>query len=178
MKKKTACECGGSLRSQIIKAFDFSAYCGFPLTITSVPGFVCSSCHGETIEGGTVNMVLNNLVLRITASKVRVSGAEAKFLRRALAITQSELADRMGIVRETVAKWECGEQPISAQHDFILRAFVTAPNPGLAVRIEPPKPALKTMSWAPSEIKVKEPTLWNRGGPQPRPKSSARAVLG
>jgi hypothetical protein len=29
----------------------------------------------------------------------------------------------MGIYRETVAKWECGESEISPQHDYILRGL-------------------------------------------------------
>jgi hypothetical protein len=29
----------------------------------------------------------------------------------------------MSITRETVAAWECGQKPLSPQHDFILRGL-------------------------------------------------------
>jgi DNA-binding transcriptional regulator YiaG len=49
---------------------------------------------------------------------------DAFYLRRSMQITQQELADRMGIVRETVAAWESNLKEISPQHDLILRVLM------------------------------------------------------
>lgn len=120
------CECGGELRPAIFDRYDFSGYAGFPLHVLKVPGLRCTKCKGETIDGGVVNTVLNVVVIEIVKSPGRLDSDQARFLRRTLGATQQELADRMGIARETVAKWECGEA-ISPQHDLILRVIVIAP---------------------------------------------------
>ena len=52
-----------------------------------------------------------------------LSPEEAKFLRKRLQLSQKDLAERMGIQRETVAVWECGQKPLSPQHDYILRGL-------------------------------------------------------
>ena len=54
-------------------------------------------------------------------------------------MTQEELANRMGITRVTVARWETNTHPISPQLDFLLRGFVAAhlmaSRPDLAMRV-------------------------------------------
>jgi DNA-binding transcriptional regulator YiaG len=136
MKKKTQpkarprvlmCDCGGELKPAALENYDFSGYCGFSVLLKGVPGLKCSKCSGETIDGGIINALLKIMVVEVTKVESRLPADEAKFLRRILGATQQELANRMGIARETVAKWECGEQPISPQHDLILRVIVLTP---------------------------------------------------
>ena len=124
------CECGGRLRVATLGEYDFSDYVGFKVTLTNMTGLRCDKCHGETLVGGMVNAALNLTLRRISESPRRLHREEAKFLRRNLGITQEELAVRMGINRVTVAKWECGDEPISPQHDYILRGMILT---GLAV---------------------------------------------
>jgi DNA-binding transcriptional regulator YiaG len=122
-----ACECGGRLQATVLKFYDFSAYAGFHVVFDSVPGFRCANCEGETVDGGLINILLKIIVVEITKSDSRLSGEQARFLRRVLGSTQQELATRMGVVRETVANWERNHEPISAQHDLILRVVVLSP---------------------------------------------------
>jgi DNA-binding transcriptional regulator YiaG len=124
MPRPANCECGGSLRVATLDEYDFSDYVGFKVILTNVPGLRCDKCHGETIVGGMINAAMNLTLRRISESPRRLHGAEAKYLRRNLGITQEELAIRMGINRVTVAKWECGDEPISPQHDYILRGMI------------------------------------------------------
>lgn len=133
-KKKVApkvaainCECGGQLLPVMLESFDFSGYTGFPIVINGLPGFKCSKCSGETVAGGILHLVFKLAVVEIAKLPRRLSGDEARLLRRVLSITQQELATRMAITRETVAKWECGDQEISPQNDFILRIVVITP---------------------------------------------------
>lgn len=121
------CECGGRLRPAILRNYDFSAYAGMPVRLEAVPGLRCAKCGGETLEGGAINLLLKIIVVEIAKKTERLTPDEAKFLRRVLMGTQQELATRMGLARETVAKWECGEQTISPQNDLILRIFLLAP---------------------------------------------------
>lgn len=120
------CECGGRLRPAILRDYDFSGYAGMPVRLEAVPGLRCAACAGEALEGGAINLLLKIMVVEIAKKSERLTADEAKFMRRILMGTQQELATRMGIARETVAKWECGET-ISPQHDLILRIFVLAP---------------------------------------------------
>ncbi len=126
-KKKTVppmvCDCGGRLRPAVLEKYDFSRYVGFKVTLSGMDGLKCDKCGWETLDGGTINHVLNYMVIDFTKFKRRLNGEEARYLRRSLSVTQEELATRMGVVRETVAKWECGTQEISPQHDFILRVL-------------------------------------------------------
>lgn len=120
------CECGGKLRVVTLEKYDFSDYVGFKVTLNGIPGLRCDKCHGETIFGGMVNAALNLTLMKIIEHPGRLRADEAQFLRRNLGITQEELATRMGINRVTVAKWECDDEPISPQHDYVLRGTVLA----------------------------------------------------
>jgi transcriptional regulator with XRE-family HTH domain len=118
------CECGGKLRSVKLKNFDFTNWAGVPSNLEAVPGYRCDSCGGETLPGVVVNMLLRVMSLCVIRLPHRLPAEIARFVRRVLQITQQELADRMGIARETVAQWECGEKDISPQHDLILRTLL------------------------------------------------------
>ena len=122
--KPANCECGGRLYAATLDEYDFSAYAGFKVTLTNITGLRCDKCHGETIVGGMINAAMNLILRDVSESPRRLHGEEARFLRRNLGITQEELSTRMGINRVTVAKWECGDEPISPQHDYILRGMI------------------------------------------------------
>ncbi len=117
------CECGGTLRETILPSYDFSAYAGLPVVLEDVPGLRCDACGGETLPGGVIDFTLDHLAAEIVRSPERLDGPRARYLRKHLGLSQKALAERMGIYRETVAKWECGESEISPQHDYILRGL-------------------------------------------------------
>jgi DNA-binding transcriptional regulator YiaG len=133
------CECGGTLREATLKEFDFSAFAGFPVLLRDVPGLRCSKCKRGTIPGDLINDVLHQLAVEITKLPQRLMPQHARFLRKHLRLSQKELAKKMGIVRETVAKWECGDAQISPQQDFVLRAIAIAHL--MKVAPQPPKPS-------------------------------------
>jgi DNA-binding transcriptional regulator YiaG len=131
MKKPTTkalnCACGGVLKEASLDSYDFSGYTGFHTILQNVPGLRCTKCGGETLHGGMIHMIFKCLIVEIAKTQRRLSSNEARFLRRVMNMTQQELATRMAIARETVAKWECGDAEISPQHDFILRVVVLTP---------------------------------------------------
>jgi DNA-binding transcriptional regulator YiaG len=120
----TRCECGGTLRSVTLKDFDFTNWAGIRSRLEAVPGYRCTSCRGETLPGTVINTALRVMGLSAIRLRHRLPAELARFVRRILQITQQELADRMGIARETVAQWERGENEISPQHDLILRTIL------------------------------------------------------
>ena len=117
------CDCGGHLRPTKLASYDLSKYVGFKVNLTGIDGLKCNKCGWETIDGRAINLAMDHMVITFTGFPRRLNGVEASYLRRRIAATQEELANRMGVVRETVAKWECGDQVISPQHDFILRVL-------------------------------------------------------
>jgi transcriptional regulator with XRE-family HTH domain len=76
------------------------------------------------LHGQVINAALFFIAMGIVGLPHRLSAGFARHLRRSMQITQQELADRMGIARETVASWESGLKEISPQHDLILRVLM------------------------------------------------------
>lgn len=148
---KHVCEnCGGELKATKVPRYDFSAYAGVAAILEGAVILKCRKCGAETLEGRVINNAMAVLVLAFVRSPNRLDQEAARFLRRSLGLTQQELAGRMGLARETVAKWETGDE-ISPQNDFILRqvalsglerggaSLLEAQRDLNAVRLAPPK---------------------------------------
>ena len=54
---------------------------------------------------------------------------DLKRLRAAMGLTQQALADRMGVTRVPVARWEMGVHPISPMAAALLEALAHPPDP-------------------------------------------------
>jgi transcriptional regulator with XRE-family HTH domain len=119
------CECGGTFKPVTLRKFDFSGYAGLPSSLDGAPGWKCDSCQREMLHGQVINASLFFIAMDIVGFPHRLTAGFARYLRRSMQITQQELADRMGIARETVASWESSLKEISPQHDLILRVLVS-----------------------------------------------------
>lgn len=119
------CECGGEFRATKLATFDFTSIAGLPSELRNVRGLKCSNCEETTLEGRVINAALNILTLKLVRQSARLSQDHSRFLRKRLGLSQQALADRMGIDRVTVARWESSGE-ISLQHDLILRALALA----------------------------------------------------
>ena len=118
------CECGGVLKEATLAKFDFTPVAGIPSVLRNTPGLRCNRCHLPTLDGTVINETLRLMALAIAKQPERMTADHAKFSRKHMQLTQQALAERMGIARETIADWERGRDPISAQHDLMLRALV------------------------------------------------------
>jgi DNA-binding XRE family transcriptional regulator len=119
------CECGGTFNPVTLRNFDFSRYSGLPSFLDGAPGWRCGSCRREMLQGQVINASLFFIAMEIVCLPHRLTAEFARYLRRSMQITQQELADRMGIARETVASWESRLKEISPQHDLILRVLMS-----------------------------------------------------
>lgn len=117
------CECGGTLRRVKLDRYDFTGFAGLPVELRDAPGLRCEKCGEEALEGVVINTALVALTHRILTLSRVLTPQEAKFLRKRLQLSQKDLAERMGLQRETVAAWECGQKPLSPQNDYILRGL-------------------------------------------------------
>jgi transcriptional regulator with XRE-family HTH domain len=119
------CECGGTFKPVTLRSFDFTRYSGLPSFLDGAPGWRCDACQREMLHGQVINASLFFIAMDIVGLPHRLTAGFARYLRRSMQITQQELADRMGIARETVASWESGLKEISPQHDLILRVLMS-----------------------------------------------------
>lgn len=86
----------------------------------------CGKCGRVALPGKMLEALSDEAVLVLLRLERCLSGAEAKFLRKAaLRIGQEELARRLGVTRVTVARWE-GSRSLSGEHDFQLRGLIAA----------------------------------------------------
>ena len=118
------CDCGGTLSPKRLQRFDFTPFAGVKCELRKVPGLRCGRCAFKTIPGDVIARVLAILAVVVTEMEPRLAKEPAVFLRKRLRLTQQQLADRMGITRETVAKWESGMTEISPVNDTVLRTIV------------------------------------------------------
>lgn len=85
---------------------------------TEMPAERCTKC-GETYFAGPDLERFDLLVARALASQGVTTGAAFKFMRKALMMRASELADLLGIRPETISRWETEKGPVD------LCAFAT-----------------------------------------------------
>jgi len=118
--------CGkGKMVSSHVKDYDVSALMGLkPVVLVHAPALVCDKCNavmldGEVIEGATD--ALARLIVR-TADELRP--AEVRFLREVLGMKQAELAERLGVNRVTIARWETEDGALGGMTSLALRTLV------------------------------------------------------
>jgi len=89
-----------------------------------LPGNRCARCGSRSIPGHVIENAANEAVLMILEVNRRLSGIEARFLRKsALRIGEAELARRFGIPTQVVRSWEAS-MSLAPDRDFALRSLV------------------------------------------------------
>lgn len=73
---------------------------------------VCLDCGEFTISADDLEMVELRAALVAFTDAPRVTGEMVRFARKALGLTQAELADRIGSTKESVSRWEREERPM------------------------------------------------------------------
>ena len=89
--------------------------------VTNLLALVCNRCGAVAVEGGILDKVsfaLASVILR----RASLDGIEVRFLRKLLGDTQSDLAEKLGVDRITVNRWENSPEPISGAQAYALRS--------------------------------------------------------
>lgn len=114
----------GTLKPGRVKDHDFSADAGLEgVTLAQAPALVCSACGAVALEGETIEAALAELTRVIVREGDELRPREAAFLRAELGMKQAELAERLGVTRVTVARWETGEEPLGRVQSLALRTL-------------------------------------------------------
>lgn len=118
------CRKGDLLEKKSIPQQDLSRMFGVPVIVFGAPGLQCNEC--ETVQ--TLGEVVNAVLPGLAAAMAQVSDlgpGEARFLRKTLDLTQSELAERLHISRSTIARWEDDHDGgLKGADSYALRSLV------------------------------------------------------
>jgi putative zinc finger/helix-turn-helix YgiT family protein len=89
----------------------------------------CTSCGNEAIAIPRVAQLHRVLAARIVRQHRMLAPVEIRFLRKHMGMSSTNFAQRMGVARETVSRWETGASPIGAVADRLVRLLVAAHEP-------------------------------------------------
>lgn len=73
---------------------------------------VCANCGEFTLSASALEKVELRAAVVAFTDAPRVTGSMVRFARKALGMTQSELAQRIGTSPESVSRWEREERPM------------------------------------------------------------------
>jgi len=121
----------GKMREKKLAEYEAAPILGMrSVVVKDLPAFVCPACGETIIAGEVLDKVHTNLLVLVLTSDYVLSGEEVRFIRKALRLSQSEFADRLGVHRTTVTRWETGEVPVEAPVSIAIRALAAVPRVG------------------------------------------------
>ena len=115
-------ECGGRMKTTR-ENFRHEAL-GLPVTLVGVEVSRCVGCGLSEVAIPALEGLHRAIAAALVAKTARLAAAEVRFLRKQLGWSGAELAEHLGVTRETVSRWEQGSAPIGATADRLLRATV------------------------------------------------------
>jgi len=115
-------ECEDGVLSKKIIEHDVGALLGMnEVRVTNLPALVCNRCGAVAVDGGVLDKVSFALASQIL-SRPSLDGIEVRYLRKMLGDTQSDLAEKLGVDRITVNRWENSPEPIGGAQAYALRS--------------------------------------------------------
>ena len=131
--------------------------CGLSsVEIRNVTVYNCGSCGACIPELPAIEQLHMVIAIQLLIKDSLLSGEEIRFLRKMAGLTQSELAEILGMTPTRPCKWESGREPIGDANDRALRSFCLF---GMSQRVftgEDPMHFLKSAADFIRQIDVKE----------------------
>lgn len=97
--------------------------------VCGIEGQRCSSCGDLSYQLPNMEELLRVVALLLVHKTERLSGAEARFLRKWLGWSGQDTAEKLGFTPEHVSRWENDKVPISETADKLLRSLVLVRSP-------------------------------------------------
>lgn len=115
----------GEMREGRVENYDASAMVGLAsVVLLGAPALVCNHCAQVMFEGKIVDAITNDLARLIVRQGDDLRPDEIRFLRELLGMTQAELAERLGVSRATINRWETGNDLVGSVQSLALRTLV------------------------------------------------------
>lgn len=97
--------------------------------ISGITGQRCAACGDLKYTLPQMEELFRVVAGLLVYKPERLSGAEARFLRKWLGWSGQDTAERLGFTPEHVSRWENDKVPISETADKLLRSLVVAREP-------------------------------------------------
>lgn len=121
--------CGAAMRPKTVREYDVADLFGLTrVVVQNLPLIACTKCEHVLLPGRLVEALGRQLVESMLQANFPLGGCEIRFLRKSVRLTQEQLAERLGVDRVTVARWEGrrDEEPISMPESIAIRMVIVA----------------------------------------------------
>lgn len=119
----------------------------------------CPQCGAEEIAIPRIGQLHEVLARAFVRQPRMIAPAEVRFLRKHLGLSTADFAQRMGVTRETVSRWETGANPMGAVADRLLRLLVLSHTPSESYAVDD---LLRELSDTPAPARLEALAMWNR----------------
>lgn len=122
-------ECGGPVTTErnAVRRYDIG---GLPhVELHGVEVTRCTACGKEEIAIPRIAQLHRVLAEQFVRQHRMLAPVEVRFLRKHVGLAAGDFAQRMGVARETVSRWETGASPMGAVADRLLRLLVVTHEP-------------------------------------------------
>ncbi|MBI3567405.1 MAG: helix-turn-helix domain-containing protein [Gemmatimonadetes bacterium] len=97
---------------------------------------LCPACGDETIGIPRLAHLHRVIAHAFVEQRRMLAPVEIRFLRKHVGLSSVAFAQRMGVTRETVSRWETGAQPMGAVADRLLRLLVVTHEPSESYAVD------------------------------------------
>lgn len=73
---------------------------------------VCDSCGEYSISSNLLEKIELRAALVVYSDAAEITGGVLRFARKALSLTQAQLAEKLGTTAESISRWERDERPM------------------------------------------------------------------
>lgn len=96
----------------------------------------CGGCGEETVAIPKMAQLHRVIAHAFVMQRRMLAPVEVRFLRKHIGLSAGDFAQRMGVARETVSRWEGGQQPMGASADRLLRLLVVVHEPSESYAVD------------------------------------------
>lgn len=122
-------ECNAQVTTErnAVRRYDIG---GLPhVTLHGVEVIRCANCGNEEIAIPRIGQLHRVIAASMVKQRRMLAPVEIRFLRKHIGLSGNDFAQRMGVARETVSRWETGANPMGAVADRLLRLLVLTHEP-------------------------------------------------
>jgi putative zinc finger/helix-turn-helix YgiT family protein len=114
-------DCGASATGRL-QEYQYTE-CGLSsVKLLNVMVYRCHACGSTFPEIPAIERLHLMIAVSLLQKEALLSGEEVRFLRKVAGLTQSELAEIMGVHKTTPTGWETESEPIGKENDRVLRS--------------------------------------------------------
>ena len=129
-------ECGGLMTTErnAVRRYNIG---GLPhIELHGVEVTTCKGCGKEAIAIPRIGQLHRVVADGFVKQPRMLAPVEIRFLRKYVGLSTADFAQRMGVTRETVCRWENGANPMGAVADRLLRLLVVTHEPPESYAVE------------------------------------------